>query len=125
MLKTNTIISRCENCNKLFVPAGRKDARYCNRIIDESDKTCSDVGSYKKYNKKAKDNPIYAAYMKAYRRNNSKTRTKKKKMTNEEFFKWSEEAARLRNDCEKGLISLDDFNVWLGNTKSSLQDKNL
>ena len=56
---------------------------------------------------------MYAEFQKAYKRNHSRRRVGT--MTAGEFYEWSEEARRLRGECEAGRLALEEFRVWLGN----------
>ena len=112
MVSSGVLVKKCENCGYYFVPTGRIDTVYCNRLYKDSEKTCAEIGSIKKYKDKVKDNPIYTAYNKAYKRNNSRVRNKKMKQG--DFLNWSEEARRFRDECYSGKMSLDDFLDWLG-----------
>lgn len=116
LLKTisnNVLIKKCANCGYYFVPDGRVDTIYCNRAYyySKDHKTCAEIGSIKKYKDKIKDDPIYIAYNKAYKRYNSRVRHKK--MSQADFLEWSEEARRLRDDCYNDKISLSDYKIWL------------
>jgi hypothetical protein len=64
-----------------------------------------------RYKKKIAENPILEAHKKAYRRFNSRVRTKK--MTQNEFRMWSDEAAGKRDACLAGELSFEEFVVWL------------
>jgi len=61
------------------------------------------------------DDPIYVAFQKAYKRNHSRQRVGK--MTQKEFYEWSEEARHKRGECEAGRLTLDEFKAWLGNKR--------
>jgi hypothetical protein len=111
MVSSGVLVKRCENCGYYFVPTGRIDTVYCNRVYKDSDRTCAEIGSIKKYKDKVKDDPVYTAYNKAYKRNNSRVRNRK--MTQGEFYEWAEEARRLRDECYAGRLSLEEFRVWL------------
>ena len=93
------------------MPRRRADAEYCERIIDDNARKCSEIGALRKYERKVAGNPILEAYSKAYKRFNSRTRAKK--MTQTEFLNWSEEARRLRSKCEAGELSFEEFVAWL------------
>jgi len=112
MVSSGVLVKRCENCGYYFVPAGRIDTVYCYRLYKDSDRTCAEIGSIKKYKDKVKDDPVYTAYNKAYKRNNSRVRNRKMKQG--EFLSWSEEARRLRDECYNGKMALDDYILWLG-----------
>jgi hypothetical protein len=65
----------------------------------------------RRYEKKVAENPVWEVYKKAYRRFNSRTRTKK--MTQTEFLRWSEQAAEKRDECLAGKLSFEEFAAWL------------
>jgi hypothetical protein len=113
MVSNGVPVKKCANCGQYFVPAGRIDTVYCNRVYKKENpqKTCAEIGSMLKYKEKIKDDPIYTAYNKAYKRNNSRVRNKT--MTQNDFLKWSEEARRRRDDCYSGTLSLKDYMIWL------------
>jgi Zn-finger nucleic acid-binding protein len=111
LVESDTVISMCENCGNLFIPRGRKDMLFCNMMIPELNKTCAEIGAHRKYSEKTKENPIYEAYNKAYKRNHSRRR--KKRMSESEFWVWSEEAQAKRKMCVDGGISLKEFVEWL------------
>jgi hypothetical protein len=94
-----------------FIPKRRADAEYCEREFKESGKKCSEVGAMHQYEKRVAENPILDAHKKAYRRFNSRTRTKK--MTQAEFLQWSEQASQKRDECLAGDLPLDEYIAWL------------
>jgi len=57
----------------------------------------------------------YIAFQKAYKRNHSRQRVGK--MSQNEFYEWSEEARLKRGECEAGRLTLDEFKAWLGNKR--------
>ena len=111
-LKANLIIKKCKYCGEYFVVRGRIDTEYCDRIKEGETKPCSIIGATRSYWGNKLDNPIHIAFQKAYKRNHSRRRVGK--MTNLEFYEWSEEARRKRGECEAGTLSLEEFKVWLG-----------
>ncbi len=105
----------CKYCKQYFIPKGRIDSEYCERIVDGEGKPCSQIGAIKIYQQKYKDDPIHDAFSKAYKRFNA--RTQKKNMSRKEFFEWVENAKKWREMCYNGDIRLDEFNDLLGNKK--------
>ncbi|MDR1536839.1 MAG: DUF6076 domain-containing protein [Clostridiales bacterium] len=77
----------------------------------DSQRKCSEIGATLRYERKVAENPIVEAHKKAYRRFNSRTRAKK--MTQNEFMAWSEEAAKKRDECLAGELLFDEFKAWL------------
>jgi hypothetical protein len=111
MMEHGIFIKKCKNCERFFIPKRRSDAEYCERIYADTKRKCSEIGAMVRYEKKVAGNPILEAHKKAYRRFNSRTRAKK--MTQNEFLRWSEEASRKRDECLAGELPFDDFVAWL------------
>ncbi|GHU77244.1 hypothetical protein FACS1894188_11140 [Clostridia bacterium] len=111
MIENSIFIKKCKNCEQFFIPTRRQDAEYCDRIFDDTHRKCSEIGAMLRYEKKVAENPVWDAYKKAYRRFNSRTRTKK--MTQSEFLQWSEQAAQKRDKCLAGDLSFEEFTAWL------------
>ena len=111
MIEHDIFIKKCKNCGRFFIPQRRVDAEYCNRIWGDTQKRCNEIGAMLRYEKKVAENPVWEAYKKAYRRFNSRTRTKK--MTQADFMDWSDEAAKKRDDCLAGNLPFDEFLAWL------------
>lgn len=115
ILNINNInIKTCTNCGKYFFPISKSNEKFCtNKISQSSNKTCRDVGAFKVYNNKIKDNEIESLirttsacfsmqvkrnpdidlYKKKYDdwKNNYKQMKilyKNKEITKEEFIKW-------------------------------------
>ena len=76
---------------------------------------CSIIGATRSYWGNKEGDFIYAEFQQAYKRNHSRRRVGK--MTPNEFYEWSEEARKKRGECEAGLLSIDEYRVWLGNKK--------
>ena len=123
MIEHDIFIKKCKNCEHFFIPKRRTDAVYCDRIYGNSGRKCTEVGAMMRYEKKVAENPILEAHKKAYRRFNSRTRTKK--MTQSEFMLWSEEAAKKRDECLTGALLFDEFVAWLeqGRIRKTRQKK--
>ena len=113
-MKNNIKINKCKLCNNYFIPLGRTDTLYCDRIFT-GNKTCKQLGASVKYKQKNKLNHIHIAYDKAYQKMYSRQR--RKVIKKEEFFMWSEKAKNLRNKCLNSEIDLDEFLKFLNNDK--------
>ena len=111
MIEHEIYIKKCLNCERFFIPKRRVDAEYCDRMWGDTNRRCNEIGATIRYEKRVAENPILEAHKKAYRRFNSRTRTKK--MTQTEFMAWSDEAARKRDDCLAGRLPFDEFVAWL------------
>lgn len=111
MIEHDIFIKKCKNCSNFFMPRRRVDAEYCDRNFGENGRRCSEVGAILRYERKVSENPILTAHKKAYRRFNSRVRTKK--MTQNEFIQWADEAAKKRDECLVGKLSFNEFVNWL------------
>lgn len=107
VIKGNYVIKRCCNCNKYFIPEGRSDTTYCDRIAPGSKKRCYEIGPTKKYEKKIESNSILKEYRKEYKRRN--TLTNRGKISKDTFFKWSEDIRKIRDDALNGKITYEQF----------------
>ena len=111
MIEHDIFIKRCKNCERFFIPRRRQDTEYCDRIFGDTQRKCSEIGAMIRYEKKVAENPVLEAHKKAYRRLNSRVRNKK--MTQNEFRLWSDEASRKRDECLAGELPFDEFVAWL------------
>lgn len=112
-LRENQPTKKCKYCGEYFIPHGRTDTEYCNRIKWGETKRCSEIGAVRNYWSGKTDDPVYKEFQKAYKRNHS--RVKYKTMTQQEFYDWSEEARTKRDKCAAGRMPLETFREWLGN----------
>lgn len=115
LAKGNVLYKQCKNCGRFFIPSGRLDSEYCERIDTASGKTCKEVGAINTFVKKHENDEIHQAYTKAYRRMDSRKRTMY--ISKKEFTEWSKTAREKRKLCEEGQISLEEFQYWLDKSK--------
>jgi hypothetical protein len=115
LLDRGAVIKKCKYCGNYFVPQGRSDAVFCERIAKGEVKPCRVIGALKLHKAAKADNPIHEAHQKAYRRMNAKARTKR--ITQSEFFAWAEEARVKRDACLRGEGDFAEFQKWLDGDK--------
>ena len=77
----------CKNCRKPFVPKGRSDTVYCDRIAQGAQKTCKQIGPYLTEKEKTASVPA-----------------------------WNREATVKRDLCLKGELGYKDFADWIDST---------
>ena len=58
----------CKNCGKPFIPSGRSDAVYCDRVMDGAEKPCSVIEANITMKKKVDGDPVLLMYRRAYQR---------------------------------------------------------
>lgn len=111
LLTNGATIKKCKYCGNFFVPQGRSDTVFCDRVAKGETKPCRIIGSLKLHKAAKADNPIHEAHQKAYRRMNSKARTKR--ISQNEFLIWSDEARSKRDACLNGELPFEVFAQWL------------
>ena len=111
MVKNNTELKICRHCNLPFIPKGRADSAYCDRIANGETKPCNEFGALNVFKSNHENDEIFKAYQKAYRRMDSRKRMKT--ITPEEFKLWGKQARQLRKDCYNGKMSFENYVAWL------------
>lgn len=107
-------ITRCNCCMNYFVPLGRSDTIYCDRINPEYDAPCSKIGPQLMAQEKRENDPLSRIYHRAYKRMNQ--RMTAEYITYEEYDAWYQEAKRRKVSCEQGEITLEEFEKWIDDT---------
>ena len=111
MVKNNTELKICRHCNLPFIPKGRADSAYCDRIANGETKPCNEIGALNVFKSNHENDKIFKAYQKAYRRMDSRKRMKT--ISPEEFKSWGKQARALRKDCYNGKLTFEEYVVWL------------
>lgn len=111
MVKNNTELKICRHCNLPFIPKGRADSAYCDRIANGETKPCNEIGALNVFKSNHENDEIFKAYQKAYRRMDSRKRMKT--ISPEEFKSWGKQARALRKDCYNGKLTFEEYVVWL------------
>ena len=111
-LEENSVPRKCANCGRYFLQPGGYDTEYCDNIAPGEDrKTCKEVGAKNTFDQKVKTNPIWQLHQRAYKTHYA--RMKKKNMTQQEFLNWSEKAAKLRDQCLAGKVTVEALEAFL------------
>lgn len=85
-------LKKCEYCGKYFIPTGRTDAVYCERV-GEDGYSCKKIGAHRQYRKASRENDVKAMYDKITKHNRY-----------------------LKNS---GKISERDYNRWMSSVSES------
>ena len=96
-------------------PAGRVSAEYCERPVKYGEQRCREIGAFRQWTKKQTDDPIFKAYRKEYKKRFAWI--KAGRVTDEQFYAWSEQAREEKKKCNREIISLEDFQQWLRDSK--------
>ena len=117
LVENDINIKKCGHCGNYFVPIGRCDTLYCNRINMGESKTCSEIGARVALKEKKSGNPVEKACDSLYQKFYSPVRHNRFSKSN--FNKLSEEVADLRQMYSNNLENIDKFNIKI----QALQDK--
>ena len=98
----------CKNCNKPFMPKGRPDSLYCDRIMPGFKYKCVSIGAQNAYKSKQPDIEVefYAA------RKRYSTRSLRKPILKPEFDVWKVKGKEKLIAYRNGEISADKFRNW-------------
>ena len=104
-------VRRCKNCGRYFPQTGRVSAEYCERPVAEGQQTCREAGAFQQWTKKQSDDPIFKAYRKEYKKRFAWI--KAGRVSDTDFYVWSEQAREMKKKCDGNAITLDEFVAWL------------
>ncbi len=101
-------VLRCKNCGKLFVPARKSDALYCDRNSPQNETmSCKRFASQQPQG-------VSQLYKKIYMKKSVRAKRHKDDFTiTNEFEKWKTQVDKKRADYNKGVITADEFEKWL------------
>lgn len=105
-----SIVKKCVNCNKLFIPFSRSDEIYCDNEY-KNGKTCKQLGYEIKLNK----DEFLKAYRTAYKTQHAKMQRNNHILNYKEkyFNVWVKEAKEKLKQAQNGIITIDEFKHWL------------
>ena len=114
-VERNITVRRCKNCGRWFPQTGRVSAEYCERPVPKGQQRCRDIGALKQWTLRQANNDAFKAYRKEYKRRFAWI--KAGRITDQQFYDWSERARAEKDKCEQGLISQKELEVWLKESK--------
>ena len=110
-VERNITVRRCKNCGRWFPQTGRVSAEYCERPVPKGQQRCRDIGALKQWTLRQANNDAFKAYRKEYKRRFAWI--KAGRITDQQFYDWSERARAEKDKCEREEISRDAFFEWL------------
>lgn len=110
---------RCKRCHRIF--ANFKHGRnvvYCD-YKDSFGKSCREIVAERVdgWMKSDYDRKIQKIFVKYY--NEQQRKRKRKQVTTEQVAIWSKKARAIRDQCQKGEITEEDFIKWLDENKEN------
>ena len=111
LIKENVLFKRCAKCGKLFVATGRSNVKYCDRLYQDTGKTCRQLMPVVVAKNTASSSVADKLYTRASRTMYSRVTAKTidKKM----YKAWSKEAREKRDECKAGVITPEEYSAWL------------
>ena len=110
VIRRELTFKTCRSCGRYFPNTGHGNSEYCDRLFQDTGKTCKEIGSFKVYQAKLEENPEYKIYNRAYKSHFA--RIKFKRMTKEAFKSWAEQAREMRDMVTRGEMELTRFEEW-------------
>lgn len=107
-LENNLPFKMCKNCNVPFIPKGRVDSLYCDRIMPGFKVKCSAIGAINTYKNNQSD--IEANFYAARKR--YATRVSRNPLLKPEFEVWKIKAKEKLTAYREGNLPADEFRNW-------------
>jgi len=104
-------VRRCKNCGRYFAQTGRVSAEYCDRTPLDGQSSCRAMGAFQQWTLKQADDPVFKVYRREYKRRFAWI--KAGRISDREFYAWSEQAREQKKKCDEGIITAEDFQRWL------------
>lgn len=104
----------CKNCGLYFAVKGRGTAEYCDVTTDEKGRVCKEIGAFVHWSQSKEDDEIFKAYRREYKKRFAWTKTGK--LSPAALYAWGEKAREKKAECEKGRITLEEYQAWLRNS---------
>lgn len=108
LIKSNTVVNKCENCGQYFIPKTRNNEVYCD--------ACKPFG----YTNKVKNDIYMTAYRNEYKARHARLRKAKQdgsyyRKEKSAISKWSEIALAEAKKAKLNYMPIEDFKDWLKN----------
>ena len=110
-VERNITVRRCKNCGRYFAQTGRVSAEYCDRPPLDGQSSCRAMGAFQQWTLKQADDPVFKVYRREYKRRFAWI--KAGRISDSEFYAWSEQAREQKKKCNEGIITAEEFQRWL------------
>lgn len=95
-------LKKCEHCGGFFVPSGRSDAVYCDRIGTDGF-SCKKIGAHRQYRKNSRIDGVKALYDKQTKHN--RYLKNRGKISEREYERWLSSVSELYAGYKNGKVS--------------------
>ena len=104
-------VRRCKNCGRYFAQTGGVSAEYCDRPPLDGQSSCRLMGAFQQWTLKQAGDPVFKVYRREYKR--SFALSKAGRISDSQFYAWSEQAREQKKKCDEGIITEGEFQRWL------------
>ena len=92
-------------------PDRPRQREYCDRTPLDGQSSCRAMGAFQQWTLKQADDPVFKVYRREYKRRFAWI--KAGRISDSEFYAWSEQAREQKKKCDEGIITAEDFQRWL------------
>lgn len=103
-------LKKCENCGLYFIPSGRSDSVYCDRVGKDGF-SCKKIGAHTKYRKNSRADEVKKLYDKVTKHN--RYLKSKGAIFERDYDRWMKTASSMYADFKNGSISESTLISWL------------
>ncbi len=103
-------LKKCENCGQYFIPSGRSDSVYCERVGKDGF-SCKKIGAHTKYRKNSRADDVKKLYDKITKHN--RYLKSKGAIFESDYNRWMKTASSMYTDFKNGAISENTLINWL------------
>lgn len=103
-------LKKCENCSQYFIPSGRSDSVYCDRVGKDGF-SCKKIGAHTKYRKNSRADEVKKLYDKITKHN--RYLKSKGAIYERDYDRWMKTASSMYADFKNGSISENTLINWL------------
>lgn len=111
LVEHSTKINKCKRCGRYFVSKGNFKTNYCHFVAEGEKYSCQKLFADENYAKKVSRSEARKLYDKYYKRYYARSRVGT--ISKNELKKWQYQATMLRDDCEQGNLTIEDFTMFL------------
>ena len=112
-IELNPIVSKCEACNRFFIPKTKKKTLYCDRVLNTG-KTCKEVAPAIKHKLEAMKDEVISTFdkeknkmYKRLERTNDFNSNIEKPLSYSDYYSWLDKATEARNKYLQGDITME------------------
>jgi len=111
MINEEVIVRRCNLCGVYYIVFDNRRF-FCDRIFDETEKRCFEIGSKSSWELKIKNDPALEMYTRARKTHHARI-NKVCDYTKEKYDNWLSVARSKLEKVREGKLDIDEYEKWL------------